>query len=68
MTRPLVMKLLDFSKTFIIKCNVSGKGIGVVFMQLGHPIAYMSKVLKGKALLLSIYKNELLALVIVVQM
>lgn len=32
-------------------------------MQEGHPIAFFSKALKGKDVILSIYENELLALV-----
>lgn len=67
MTRPPILKLPDFSKTSVIECDTSGKGIGAIFMQSGQLIAYMSKVLKGKVLLLSTYENELLALVIVVQ-
>lgn len=35
-------------------------------MQNGQPLAFFSKALKGKSLLLSIYENELLALVSVV--
>lgn len=36
-------------------------------MQEGQPIAYLSKALKGKALLLSTYENELFTLVTAVQ-
>lgn len=41
--------------------------VGAVLMQLRRPIAFMGKLLKGKALLLSTYENELFALVEVVQ-
>lgn len=46
---------------------MSGRGVGAMLMQSGQPIAYMSKLLKGSALLLSTYEKELLALVAVVQ-
>lgn len=42
----------DFTKTFIIK-NDACKGIGVVLMQEGPPLTFMSKALIGKNL-----KNE----------
>lgn len=62
-TQPPVLKLLDFSQNFTIECDVSGVGLGAVLMRNGQPLACFSKVLKGKALLLSAYENEFLALV-----
>lgn len=59
---PLVLKLLDFSQPFTIECDASGCGIGVVLMQHGQSIAFLSKDLKGKALDLSTYEKELLTL------
>lgn len=41
-------------------------GLGAVLIQEGKPIAFYSKHLKGKALHLSTYERELLALVSVV--
>ncbi|CAL9221052.1 unnamed protein product, partial [Arabidopsis halleri] len=35
-------------------------------MQNGHPVAYISRQLKGKQLLLSIYEKELLAVIFAV--
>ncbi|XP_035551089.1 uncharacterized protein LOC118349674 [Juglans regia] len=61
-TSPPVLNLSDFSKPFTIVCDASGKGkgIGVVLMQLEQPLAYLSKEIKGKALLFSTYEKELL--------
>lgn len=66
-TQPLVLRLPDFSKAFIVECDASGTRLGAMLMQERQPIAYFSKFLKGRTLLLSTYENELLALVTAVQ-
>ena len=66
-TQPPVLKLHDFTHPITIECDASGKQIGAVLMQSGQPIVFLSKMLKGKALLLSMYERELLALVTAVQ-
>lgn len=64
---PPVLELLEFSKTFTIECDASERGIGAVVMQQGQPTAFLSRALKGRALDLSTYEKELLALVVAVQ-
>ena len=38
-----ILSLLYFTKTFVLECDASGKGIGVVLMQDGKPLAFTSK-------------------------
>ena len=42
MCKDLVLTTLDFIKTFIVECDASGNGIGVVLMQEGKPLAFES--------------------------
>lgn len=55
MTIPPVLALPDFTQPFIIECDASGTGLGVVLMPNGHPLAFFSQMLHGKNLLLSAY-------------
>lgn len=64
---PLVLKLLDFTKIFIVECDALGKGLGDVLMQEERPIAYLSQALKGRSLMLSTYEKELLTLVMAIR-
>ncbi|KAL0314016.1 UNVERIFIED_CONTAM: Retrovirus-related Pol polyprotein from transposon.6, partial [Sesamum angustifolium] len=64
MTTAPVLAMPDFSKPFIVETDASGKGIGVVLMQEGRPITYLSKALAAKNLGLSTYEKEFLALLL----
>ncbi|WMV37370.1 hypothetical protein MTR67_030755 [Solanum verrucosum] len=57
MTSALVLVLADFTKPFIVETDACSKGIGVVLMQGGRPIAYFSKALANKHLGLSTYEE-----------
>lgn len=62
-----VLAMPDFTRLFVIKCNVSGRGIGVILMLDKRPIAYFSKALSDGALSKSAYEKEMMALVLAIQ-
>lgn len=66
MTTP-VLALPDFTQPFILETDASGSGVGVVLMQQGKPIGFMSKTLCPRSQALSIYEREFLAVLMAIQ-
>jgi len=62
MNQPPVPSLPDFNKPFMVKTNASGSGLGVVLMQEGHHIAFISKSSRPRQQALSTYEREMLAI------
>jgi hypothetical protein len=62
-----VLALPDFSKTFCIETDACKNGVGVVLLQEGHPLAFISKALGPKTQGLSTYEKEYLAILVAVE-
>jgi hypothetical protein len=66
MSTPM-LALPDFAKAFTLEIDASDVGNGVVLMEAGHPIAFLSKALGPKPRGLSTYEKEYMAILVVVQ-
>jgi hypothetical protein len=66
MINPSVLTLADLDKEFIVETDVNNRGIEVVLMQEGHPIAFISKSFGPKQQTLSTYERELLTILLVI--
>ena len=62
MCKAPILETPDFTKTFIVECDASRNGIGVVLMQEGHPFSFTSHPIKGKNLKNPIYEKEMLVI------
>jgi hypothetical protein len=56
------MAMPDFTKTFVLECDASGKGIGVVIMQDGRLFPFTRKQLSERQLGQFDYGKEMLAI------
>lgn len=64
---PPSFRMSDFNQGFTIECDADKDGVGAVLLQDGHPIAFSSQSLKGRALNLSTYEKEILAILLAVK-
>jgi hypothetical protein len=62
-----VLAIPDFTKQFIIETDASNSGVGVVLMQQGHPLAFISKPLGTRTQGLSTYEKEYMTILLAVE-
>lgn len=67
LTSAPVLSMPDFQQEFTLETDASGYGIGEVLMQSNKPIAFFRKLLGSRGQSKSIYKNELIVIVLAIQ-
>jgi hypothetical protein len=67
MTKAPVLTLPNFQQPFTVETDACQDGLGVVLMQQGQLVAYLSKGLGPKHQSLSIYEKEFLALIMAIE-
>ena len=60
MCKNIFLTTQEITKNFILECDASRNGIGVVLMQERRPIDFESRSIKGKDLHKPIYEKEML--------
>jgi hypothetical protein len=68
MCTTLVLALPDFTKTFLFEFDASRKGIGVVLIKEGQPLAFTNEKLSERNLGKPIYEKEMLPIMHVVDL
>lgn len=58
-----ILQLLDFAARFIVECDASGTGFGVVLHQGAEPLAFFSKPIATQHAKLTAYDRGLISLV-----
>ena len=66
MTALPVLVVPCFDKEFVIETNASSEDVGIVLMQKGGPVAYISQTFSEQAKKKSMYEMELMAIVLTI--